>query len=209
MTDEIVSQRAREAAADLMAETLSDVPPGDAAWSETVRGGEDDGYPFVRAFARFEADLRQSTPAVVEAAEVLNGIEVARRRIAPLMKQGEDAIWRPAQFAYEVLGNAAAALSAAHQPQTDQGEAVLRPMSEAPEDASWIVAWFKRGWSVYPLAVHYASDLSGSEQPSYQGWFQTWGDGFSQVRMADCIGWEPISEKAAIRQQAEAQGDGA
>ena len=76
--------------------------------------------------------------------------------------------------------------------------AKLREMDDAPKDASWILAWFKSGFSVRPLPIHWASDLSGSEQPAYQGWFSANGLGsFYQVDLKDCLGWEPTNKAAA------------
>lgn len=70
------------------------------------------GGPVKRTEAEAIAAWNTRATPPSPAGEVLHGIDVARTRLAPLMKYGEDAVWRPAQFAYEVLGNAQAALTA-------------------------------------------------------------------------------------------------
>jgi len=64
--------------------------------------------------------LRAQQPAASGGVEdVLRGAAVARDRLAPLMKYGEDAVWRPAQFAYEILGNCARTLPTYAQGRKD------------------------------------------------------------------------------------------
>lgn len=74
----------------------------------------------------------------------------------------------------------------------------LRPIEEAPKTAAWIAGWFKVGFTIRPIPIHWASDLSGGEQPPFQGWFRDGGRaGFVEADMDNFIGWEPLNEKAA------------
>lgn len=75
----------------------------------------------------------------------------------------------------------------------DQGE-VLRDIADAPQNADWILGWFKTGFTVSPVPIHWACDLSGEEQPAYKGWFRRNGDcGFAEVSMDGFLGWEPVN----------------
>lgn len=68
---QIVTEADREAAAKLMRDVFQgiDMLAGDYAWADTVERGEDDNYPFVRAFARHAATARAG--ALEEAAKWL------------------------------------------------------------------------------------------------------------------------------------------
>lgn len=73
----------------------------------------------------------------------------------------------------------------------------LRPIERAPKNATWIIVWTSRnGITANPTAVHWAQDLSGEEQPPYQGWFYDNGFGFNQFDMKHAIGWHPTAERA-------------
>lgn len=79
----------------------------------------------------------------------------------------------------------------------------LRPLSEAPKNAEWIMGWFKAGFTLRPIPIHWASDLSGEEQPAFQGWFRDWGAaGFAEVDMTNFIGWQSMTQPEAIRKVA-------
>lgn len=61
-----------------------------------------------------------------------------------------------------------------------------RPIESAPKDASWFLGRLKDG---DVRRVHYASDLSGSEQPAFQGFFYSTGNS-----MVECYPrhWMPL-----------------
>jgi hypothetical protein len=48
-----------------------------------------------------------------------------------------------------------------------------KPIATAPKDASWHLV---RNEKKKEFLAHWASDLSGSEQPPFQGWFERVGD---------------------------------
>jgi hypothetical protein len=105
-----------------------------ANW-DALKGFDDSRFQYDRnvALERADAILAALSPpasetgdAVEWVADVLKGIDVARGRLAPLMKQGEDYIWRPAQAAFEALGNARAAIAATPA----DGTALLRRLAE-------------------------------------------------------------------------------
>lgn len=50
-----------------------------------------------------------------------------------------------------------------------------QPMSTAPQNATWVIGQMADG---EVRRVHWASDLSGSEQPAFQGWFLQSGNSF-------------------------------
>lgn len=94
-------------------------------------------------------------------------------------------------------------LAAERQALLDRIEALeaglkIRPIEEAAKNADWICGWFKVGFTIRPIPIHWASDLSGEEQPPFQGWFEANGSsGFREADMKNFIGWEPLNEKAA------------
>jgi len=69
----------------------------------------------------------------------------------------------------------------------------LRPMSDAPRDATWIVLWYARGCSHYPVAAHWADGDGDGLMPPYRGWFQwdNYGTGFVGVDGTPAA-WSPI-----------------
>lgn len=69
-----------------------------------------------------------------------------------------------------------------------------RPMDEAPKNATWVFVRLPDGAEV---AAHWASDLSGEEQPPFEGWFVggKHTSGFRQVK--DPVLWRPLSEQEA------------
>ena len=74
-------------------------------------------------------------------------------------------------------------LPASVQPETGHP---WRSMASAPRDASWIIAKFK---DEDVRRVHFAEDLSGSEQPAFKGWFYKAGNSFYGCQ--EPIGWLP------------------
>lgn len=71
----------------------------------------------------------------------------------------------------------------------------LRPMKEAPEDATWVVLWYRDCFgNVYPVAAHFACDTSGDDQPPFSGWFRWTGyEGGGHTEVPDKpIGWTAI-----------------
>ncbi|WP_018184673.1 hypothetical protein [Kaistia granuli] len=69
-------------------------------------------------------------------------------------------------------------------------EAMLRPMSEARKHGKEVVVATsnRAGLNGY-LIAHWASDMSGSEQPPFEGWFYWTGHGFREIPEADLLGW--------------------
>jgi len=61
-----------------------------------------------------------------------------------------------------------------------------RLMKSAPKTATWVQVRLKDG-SI--IRAHYAEDLSGEEQPPFQGWFKDGGNQFVEVYP---IAWRPI-----------------
>lgn len=71
----------------------------------------------------------------------------------------------------------------------ERAEDKWSPISTAPKNASWFIGRTADGKE---YRVHFASDLSGSEQPPFEGFFQDWyGYGFSQV--LGLVEWRPES----------------
>lgn len=66
-------------------------------------------------------------------------------------------------------------------------------MDSVPKNCSSFEALMKDG-RIHP-DVHWASDLSGEEQPSFRGFFVPCGDGFSQIGTP--IAWRPLVKKGA------------
>ena len=69
-----------------------------------------------------------------------------------------------------------------------------QPMDKAPKDATWVLVKTKGG-NIY--RAHWASDLSGSAQPAFQGWFRQQSEderhGFTGVQ-AELVGWMAVPE---------------
>jgi hypothetical protein len=59
----------------------------------------------------------------------------------------------------------------------------------APRDASWIEAKLYTGEIIQ---VHFASDLSGEEQPPFEGWFKDAGSYFSEVDVKEIELWRRL-----------------
>lgn len=76
----------------------------------------------------------------------------------------------------------------------------VRDMASAPKNASWVILWYQDGISLKPVAAHYAQDLSGEEQPPFQGWFR-WvgyrGGGYAEAP-SDPAGWTHIDEQGEL-----------
>ncbi len=86
-------------------------------------------------------------------------------------------------------------LAALASPQPPRDEMALRPMSEAPKNATWVVLWFCKSvmpaaWNVEPVVAHWADGDGDGLMPPYKGWFQsTGGYGFSGVDTKNAFGW--------------------
>lgn len=70
----------------------------------------------------------------------------------------------------------------------------LRPMNEAPQDATSFLAWAtdrygNRRW----LVVHWA-DGGGEEQPRFRGWFHWTGHGHTEIEPKYLLGWTTLPE---------------
>jgi hypothetical protein len=65
-----------------------------------------------------------------------------------------------------------------------------QPMSTAPRNATDIRVKLKSGM-VYERA-HWASDLSGEEQPPFEGWFVERGDKSGFESIPEPVAWMPV-----------------
>jgi hypothetical protein len=70
----------------------------------------------------------------------------------------------------------------------------VRPLDEAPKDATYILAlatdrYSNRRW----LVVHWAQG-GGEEQPPFRGWFYWCGDGNAEIDPKYILGWMPLPE---------------
>lgn len=68
----------------------------------------------------------------------------------------------------------------------------IRPMDEAPVNATEILAWAtdrygNKRW----LVVHYAHG-GGDDQPPFRGWFYHCGDGYSEIELKHLLGWTDL-----------------
>ncbi len=65
------------------------------------------------------------------------------------------------------------------------------PMQTAPQDATEVLLKVgQKGWPDHFWMVgHWASDLSGEEQPPFQGWFYNNGSAFTPVTP---LAWAPL-----------------
>ncbi len=74
-----------------------------------------------------------------------------------------------------------------------------RSMEKAPKDATWVLLRVPSQRQGFPnkrvVVGHWASDLSGSEQPSFQGWFFDDGYSFRGIEPAP-TGWLPLPGEA-------------
>lgn len=61
-----------------------------------------------------------------------------------------------------------------------------RPIASAPHDATWFVGRMADGTE---RPVHFAQDLSGSEQPAFSGFFYAAGSG--EYVECDPVDWRP------------------
>ena len=77
-------------------------------------------------------------------------------------------------------------------PQDGKGEWQL--MDTAPKNATWVEVVLPGGAST--CLAHWASDLSGEEQPKFQGWFRRLGDHFRKI-IPPPIAWRPETIPAA------------
>lgn len=87
----------------------------------------------------------------------------------------------------------ASLLSVKPVPRGVQAVGVWQPMATAPKDCTWIIVLTEKG---VEERVHWAEDLTGEEQPPYQGWFKAHPSprcGFIQVR-GPFQGWKPCEK---------------
>jgi hypothetical protein len=74
---------------------------------------------------------------------------------------------------------------------TKEEEALLwRKMSTAPHDATWVEVRMRDG-TIHQ--AHWASNLSGEEQPPFEGWFIRSGSAHTYQGIADPVAWRPRS----------------
>lgn len=83
-------------------------------------------------------------------------------------------------------------------------------ISTAPKNATEVLLLVPRGGKGWPtmraVVGHWASDLSGSEQPAFQGWFYDTGYGFQQLDK-DPTHWAPLNPQIPERQGAIKESD--
>lgn len=73
-------------------------------------------------------------------------------------------------------------------------DTVLRPISEAPTNATAILAWSSdRYGNRFWIVAHWAQG-GGEEQPPFRGWFYQCGDGYAQVGF-EMLGWVELPEE--------------
>lgn len=65
-----------------------------------------------------------------------------------------------------------------------------KPISDAPRNATWINVRMKDGTV---QRAHWASDLSGEEQPPFEGWFVRDGESFRQI--AQPMAWRECTDE--------------
>jgi len=87
-----------------------------------------------------------------------------------------------------------------------------QPPATAPETATWVQLGYVEPHAHAPVIIvaHWASDMSGEEQPPFEGWFRhNLGDGgrsygFSEVPRG-WLAWRPLwPDVAALRKAIEA-----
>lgn len=93
-------------------------------------------------------------------------------------------------------------LTAAAASRPIQGDG-WRPIATAPKNATELLLLVPRGAShgwptTMRMVGHWASDLSGSEQPSFQGWFRDTGFGFAEINPPPTH-WAPLNPELPER----------
>jgi hypothetical protein len=63
-----------------------------------------------------------------------------------------------------------------------------RLMSSAPQNATWLEAKLEDGRTA---KIHWAEDLSGSDQPPFRGWFYD-ADGYFYEIFPKPVRWRPL-----------------
>lgn len=66
-------------------------------------------------------------------------------------------------------------------------------IDDAPKNARWVIGLFESGAE---LEVHWASDLSGEEQPPFRGWFARYPGGGERgfYQTDEPVAWKPVAE---------------
>lgn len=65
------------------------------------------------------------------------------------------------------------------------GSEAWQPMASAPRNATWVQVKMKTGET---MEAHWASDLSGEDQPPFEGWFTHGGENYFRW-IPDPIAW--------------------
>jgi hypothetical protein len=79
--------------------------------------------------------------------------------------------------------------------KAEAGEPVAwQPIETAPKGRDIVVLTKNRAGCHGYLIAHYASDLSGEEQPPFEGWFWWTGFDFRQVPTSDLLKWADLPE---------------
>jgi len=68
-----------------------------------------------------------------------------------------------------------------------------KPISEAPKDSTSIRAKMKDG--TFHEDAHWASDMSGENQPIFEGWFIPSNGYYSYEQIETPIEWQSVKEK--------------
>ncbi len=68
-----------------------------------------------------------------------------------------------------------------------------KTMESAPKDAREVLVLVERNGIRFVMVAHWASDLSGEEQPAFRGWFYNTGYGYNALP-ADPKMWHPLPE---------------
>jgi hypothetical protein len=70
-------------------------------------------------------------------------------------------------------------------------ESEWRPIETAPKDGTKLLLTNDRHPQCLMIVGHWAQDLSGEEQPPFQGWFHWSGCGFAQLP-DEPTHWQPL-----------------
>lgn len=117
-------------------------------------------------------------------------IEKAREATSALrdaVREGRRIDFRQRDELVMAIHHALDALRAALDAQPPQAPQ-WQPIETCPKDASWFLGRLEDG---EVARVHWASDLSGSEQPAFQGCFRLSGSYFSEVNPTH---WMPLPD---------------
>lgn len=76
-------------------------------------------------------------------------------------------------------------------------------MKTAPKDCTWVLVELPDGSHT---EAHWASDLSGEEQPAFRGWFERGDRGF--VEVPDPVRWRHLTNTFGLGDKVKANGWG-